>query len=188
MLRLWALLLIPIALSTVIAGDWIRMLAYAAVVFVPIAAQHAWTSTGAILTLGATAVSAIGVQKMDGTWMQVVAGAAVIVVYAILGSSRSEGNSPPRRSADDGRAAPSCVVLWAWKAAVVIHRDADDRRHHHHGHDRLRPLRSRLQSAAAKLAGARDGEPAHDPAEHVGGLLANALYRVLPIGRSFGGR
>ena len=96
LLRLWALLLIPIALSTVIAGDWIRMLACAAVVFVPIAAQHAWTSTGATLTLGATAVSAIGVQKMHGTWMQVVAGGAVIVVYAIL-AQRGQFSTPSIR-------------------------------------------------------------------------------------------
>jgi hypothetical protein len=87
-LRLWALLLIPFLLSLIIAGDWIRMLAYAAVVFVPIAAEHEWTITGAALTLGATAVSAIGVQKMSGTWLQVLAGAAVIAVYALLATRR----------------------------------------------------------------------------------------------------
>ena len=32
------------------------------------------------------------------------------------------------------------------------------------------------------------GVRAVDAAEHVGGLLADALYRVLPIGRWFGGR
>lgn len=98
LLRLWALLLVPIALSMVIASDWIRMLAVAAVVFVPIAAQHEWSGLGAAFTLGATAVSAIGVQKMDATWMQVLAGAAIIAVYAILAraqfSTRSIGRPP----------------------------------------------------------------------------------------------
>jgi hypothetical protein len=93
-LRLWALLLIPIVLSLVIAGDWIRMLAYAAVVFVPIAAEREWTGAGATLALAATAVSAIGVQKMNGTWMQVLAGAAVIAVYAIL-VQRAPFSTPP---------------------------------------------------------------------------------------------
>jgi hypothetical protein len=87
-LRLWALLLIPITLAVIIAGDWIRMLAYSAVVFVPIAAQRAWSRAGAILTLGATAVSAIGVQKMSESWLQVLAGAAIIALYAILAPRR----------------------------------------------------------------------------------------------------
>ncbi|HEY6795293.1 MAG TPA: hypothetical protein VI248_11500 [Kineosporiaceae bacterium] len=92
--RLWALLLIPFTLSVIIAGDWIRMLAYAAVVFVPIAAAYGRSVTGAGLTLGATAISSIGVQKMPGTWLQVVAGTAVIVVYAILARySRSRGSA-----------------------------------------------------------------------------------------------
>jgi hypothetical protein len=88
LLRLWALLLIPITLSIVIAGDWIRMLAYAAVVFVPIAAEREWSIAGAALTLGATAVSAIGVQKMPGTWLQVLAGATIIAAYALLAPRR----------------------------------------------------------------------------------------------------
>jgi hypothetical protein len=95
MLRLWALLLIPILLSIVIAGDWIRMLAYAAVVFVPIAAARDWSMAGAALTLGATAVSAIGVQKMPETWLQVLAGAAVIAVYALLATRRPFSAQPP---------------------------------------------------------------------------------------------
>jgi hypothetical protein len=82
--QLWALLLIPFVLSVVIAGDWIRMLAYAAVVFVPLAAARPWSALGAGLTLGATAVSAIGVQKLSGSWLQVIAGGAVIVAYAVL--------------------------------------------------------------------------------------------------------
>jgi hypothetical protein len=82
--RLWALLLVPIALSVVIAGDWIRMLAYSAVVLVPIAAQRDWPPAGAALALGATAVSSIGVQKLPESWLQVLAGAAIIAVYAIL--------------------------------------------------------------------------------------------------------
>jgi hypothetical protein len=93
-LRVWALLLIPILLSIVIAGDWIRMLAYAAVVFVPIAAERDWPTAGAALTLGATAVSAIGVQKMSPTWLQVLAGAAVIAVYAILVTRRRFSAQP----------------------------------------------------------------------------------------------
>lgn len=102
LLRLWALLLIPFALSMVIASDWIRMLACAVVVFVPIAAQHEWSSLGAALTLAATAVSAIGVQKMPATWMQAIAGAAIIAVYAILAqrapfSTQSFGRHPPGR-------------------------------------------------------------------------------------------
>jgi hypothetical protein len=83
-LRLWALLLVPIALSVVIAGDWIRMLAYAAVVLVPIAAQRDWSPAGAALTLGATAVSSIGAQKLPESWVQVLAGAAIVVLYAVL--------------------------------------------------------------------------------------------------------
>lgn len=91
--RLWALLLIPFVLSVVIAGDWIRMLAYAAVAFVPLAAERAWSARGAALTLGATAVSATGVQKMPDTWLQVVAGGVVIAAYAVLVplTSRSRG-------------------------------------------------------------------------------------------------
>jgi hypothetical protein len=42
-LRPWPLLLIPFTLAGVIAGDWVRMLAYSAVVFVPIAAQYDWS-------------------------------------------------------------------------------------------------------------------------------------------------
>ena len=84
LVRLWALLLIPFTLSMLIAGDWIRMLAYSAVVFVPIAAQYAWSKTGALLTLAATALSSIGVQKMPGTWLQVLVGTAVIAIYAVL--------------------------------------------------------------------------------------------------------
>jgi hypothetical protein len=83
-LRLWALLLIPFTLAVLIAGDWIRMLAYAAVVFVPIAAQRAWSTTGAAFTLAAAAVSSIAVQKMSESWLQVLAGAAVIALYAVL--------------------------------------------------------------------------------------------------------
>jgi hypothetical protein len=93
-LRIWALLLIPIALSIVIAGDWIRMLAYAAVVFVPITAERAWSLAGAALTLGATAVSAIGVQKMPETWLQVLAGATVIAAYALLATRRPFSTQP----------------------------------------------------------------------------------------------
>ena len=93
-LRPWALLLIPITLVVVIAGDWIRMLAYSAVVFVPIAAQHRWSPAGAALTFAATAVSSIGVQKMPGSWFQVLAGAAVIALYAVLAPRlRGEGGS-----------------------------------------------------------------------------------------------
>lgn len=88
-LRLWALLLVPIALSVVIAGDWIRMLAYSAVVLVPIAAQRDWPPAGAALALGATAVSSIGVQKLPESWLQVLAGAAIIAVYAILAPRRA---------------------------------------------------------------------------------------------------
>jgi hypothetical protein len=84
LVRLWALLLIPFTLSMLIAGDWIRMLAYSAVVFVPIAAQYAWSKTGALLTLAATALSSIGIQKMPGTWLQVLVGTAVIAIYAVL--------------------------------------------------------------------------------------------------------
>jgi hypothetical protein len=45
-------------------------------------------------------VSAIGVQKMHATWMQVLAGAAVIAVYAILAqrapfSTAPIGGRPP---------------------------------------------------------------------------------------------
>jgi hypothetical protein len=93
-LRVWALLLIPILLSIVIAGDWIRMLAYAAVVFVPIAAERQWSTAGAGLTLAATAVSAIGVQKMSGTWLQVLAGAAVIAAYALVATRRRFSAQP----------------------------------------------------------------------------------------------
>jgi hypothetical protein len=88
-LRLWALLLVPIALSVVIAGDWIRMLAYSAVVLVPIAGQRDWSPAGAALTLGATAVSSIGVQKVPESWLQVLAGAAIIAVYALLAPRRA---------------------------------------------------------------------------------------------------
>ena len=84
LLRLWALLLIPITLAVLIANDWIRMLAYSAVVFVPIAAQRAWSRAGAALTLAATGVSAIGVQKMSDGWLQVAAGASIIALYAAL--------------------------------------------------------------------------------------------------------
>jgi hypothetical protein len=94
LLRLWALLLIPITLSLVIAGDWIRMLAYASVVFVPIAAEYEWSIAGAALTLGATAVSAMGVQKMPGTWLQVLAGVAVIAAYALLAPRRPFSAQP----------------------------------------------------------------------------------------------
>jgi hypothetical protein len=94
LLRLWALLLIPFTLSLLIAGDWIRMLAYAVVVFVPIAAEHEWSIAGAALTLGATAVSAIGVQKMPGTWLQVLAGAAIIAAYALLATRRPFSAQP----------------------------------------------------------------------------------------------
>lgn len=87
-LRFWALLLIPVMLAVFIAGDWIRMLAYSAVVFVPIAAQRVWSTAAASLTLGATAVSSIGVQKMPGGWPQFLAGATVIGVYAVLASRR----------------------------------------------------------------------------------------------------
>jgi hypothetical protein len=50
--------------------------------FVPIAAEHEWSIARARPTLGATAVSAIGVQKMPGTWLQVRAGAPAIAAYA----------------------------------------------------------------------------------------------------------
>lgn len=60
----WPLLLIAFALAVGIAGVWIRMLAYSAVVFVPIGAQHRWSTRGAAVTLSATALSSIGVQKM----------------------------------------------------------------------------------------------------------------------------
>jgi len=99
-LRLWALLLIPIALAVVIAGDWIRMLAYSAVVFVPIAAQYEWPPAGAALTLGATALSSIGVQKMPESWLQVLAGVAMIALYTIL-APRRPFSTPPLW--DDGR-------------------------------------------------------------------------------------
>jgi hypothetical protein len=87
-LRLWALLLIPITLSVVIAGDWIRMVAYSAVVLVPIAAQRDWSPAGAVLTFGATAVSSIGVQKMPESWFQVLAGVAIIALYTVLAPRR----------------------------------------------------------------------------------------------------
>jgi hypothetical protein len=82
--HLWALLLIPFTLSVVVAGDWIRMLAYAAIVFVPLAAAYPWSRAGAVLTLGATAMSATAVQKMHGSWPQVLVGAVIIAVYAAL--------------------------------------------------------------------------------------------------------
>jgi hypothetical protein len=87
-LRLWALLLVPIALSVVVAGDWIRMLAYSAVVLVPIAAQRDWPTAGAALTLGATALSSIGVQKLPESWLQVLTGAAIIALYVVLAPRR----------------------------------------------------------------------------------------------------
>jgi hypothetical protein len=87
-LRLWALLLVPIVLSVVVAGDWIRMLAYSAVVLVPIAAQRDWPTAGAALILGATAVSSIGVQKLPESWLQVLAGVAIIALYAVLAPRR----------------------------------------------------------------------------------------------------
>jgi hypothetical protein len=57
------------------------MLAYSAVVFVPLAAQF---RAGAALTLAATALSSIGVQKMPETWLQVLMDSAVIAIYAVL--------------------------------------------------------------------------------------------------------
>jgi hypothetical protein len=36
------------------------------------------------LALGATACSSIGVQKMTGSWTQVLAAAAVIALYVVL--------------------------------------------------------------------------------------------------------
>src|SRR4029450_8211592 len=85
--RLWAVLLIPIMLassSPVTAFE----LAYWAVVLFPVAAQRTWSRAGAFLTLGATPVSAIGVQKMSESWLQVLACAAIIVLYAILAPRR----------------------------------------------------------------------------------------------------
>jgi hypothetical protein len=64
------------------------MLAYAAAVLVPIAAQRDWRPAGAPLTLSATAVSSIGVQKLPESWTQVLAGAAIIAVYAVLAPRR----------------------------------------------------------------------------------------------------
>lgn len=84
LMRLWALLLIPITLSMLTATDWIRMLAYSAVVFVPIAARYSWSPAGAVLMLAATALSSIGVQKMPEGWLQVVVGAALMALYGLL--------------------------------------------------------------------------------------------------------
>jgi hypothetical protein len=114
-LRLWALLLIPFLLSLIIAGDWIRMLAYAAVVFVPIAAEYEWTMAGAVLTLGATAVSAIGVQKMPGTWLQVLAGAAVIAAI-FRPVAREPVGSEPRVARCEIAAAALEAAHWASRA------------------------------------------------------------------------
>jgi hypothetical protein len=83
-------------------GEWIHQLhddylspdagaampAYAAMVLVLIAAQRDWRPAGAPLTLGATAVSSIGVQKLPESWTQVLAGAAIITVYALLAPRR----------------------------------------------------------------------------------------------------
>jgi hypothetical protein len=102
-LRVWALLLIPIALAVVIAGDWIRMLAYSAVVFAPIAAQDEWSPPGAALTLAATAVSSIGVQKMPKSWLQVLAGAAILVLYTVLMTGRRFWTPPLRDNLRAGR-------------------------------------------------------------------------------------
>jgi hypothetical protein len=88
-LRLWALLLIPTTLAVFIASDWIRMLAYSAVVFVPIAAQRAWSRAGAALTLGATAASSILVQRMSQSWSQVFAGGAIVALYAVVAPQRA---------------------------------------------------------------------------------------------------
>jgi hypothetical protein len=62
--------------------------AHAAVVLVPIAAQRDWRPVGAALTLGATAVSSIGLQKLPESWTQVLADAAIIAVYAVLAPRR----------------------------------------------------------------------------------------------------
>jgi hypothetical protein len=43
---------------------------------------------GAALTLGATAVSSIGVQKLPESWTQVLAGAAIIAVDTVLAPRR----------------------------------------------------------------------------------------------------
>jgi hypothetical protein len=64
------------------------MLAYSAVVLAPIAAQRDWSPAGAALTFGATAVSSIGVQKLPESWTQVLAGAAIIALYAVLAPRR----------------------------------------------------------------------------------------------------
>jgi hypothetical protein len=103
LLRVWALLLIPITLAVVIAGDWVRMLAYSAVVFVPIAAQDEWSPPAAALTLAATAVSSIGVQKMPKSWLQVLAGAAIIVLYTVLMRGRRFWTPPLRDNLRAGR-------------------------------------------------------------------------------------
>jgi uncharacterized membrane protein YfcA len=54
------------------------------VVFVPIAAQYAWSRAGAIVTLAVTALSAIGVQKMPESWLQVLLGTVLIALYGVL--------------------------------------------------------------------------------------------------------
>jgi hypothetical protein len=99
-LRLWALLLIRITLAVVSAGDWIRMLAYSAVI-VPIAAQRAWSRAGAVLTLGATPVSAIGVQKCRRTGSRFPQAPPSL---RCTRSSRRAGHSQRRRSRESDRA------------------------------------------------------------------------------------
>jgi hypothetical protein len=101
------------------------MLAYSALVFVPIVAERAWPSPAPWLIVAATALVSIGALKLDSSRAQVAYSAAVFLIYVPSLMLVCHGRLGPRKLPEvliQDRLTPGrapCVLLPPLERVVV---------------------------------------------------------------------